>query len=462
MDKRWTALTPSRQLVGSNGRPLLSASAPRLIGRLPEEAYLSIFYHLPLADTASLARCARKIAALAKDERVWSRKLALLDWKGSPPKSAVSLLERRASHVRSRSENNKIAAASVFAQSPKNASFPALKQPPFAATPTTPSIPEAEGDGFGDFVDFSGPPHQTTMSHANGNGNEHFEDGFSSNMIENVSSTKLTSLRKDEDLLMLFDDEVEDMGLATASPAKQKQPSPVPAPQPSSVPQSHAITLSHRGTPAPSYDLFVSYYQALLPYFLSLQTQTTSSLVFTRPTASPHHRAELLSNLSRLLSTPVAPTRSSSTLAAVRRNLQSASDHFEAGMLAQFEKAADGNALLDMRETARAVWELNGGSSVVQIFINKIPLFYDTSWDPLKNLTKTEAHSGELIDGIDFSAMDSFMNHILDVVKTEGTTIAKVFPKDSDALVLFAERIAVDVVCAGHIRTQLYSDLGHK
>lgn len=64
---------------------------------------------------------------------------------------------------------------------------------------------------------------------------------------------------------------------------------------------------------------------------------------------------------------------------------------------------------------------------------------------------KTFDTTGQLVDGIDFSAMDSFMNHVIGIVQKEGTTIARVFPKDSDALVYFTDRIANDVV--SHVPT---------
>lgn len=54
--------------------------------------------------------------------------------------------------------------------------------------------------------------------------------------------------------------------------------------------------------------------------------------------------------------------------------------------------------------------------------------------------------SGQLVDGIDFSAMDEFMDHVQGVVTKEGTLIARVFPPDSDALVYFTDRLANDVV----------------
>lgn len=38
------------------------------------------------------------------------------------------------------------------------------------------------------------------------------------------------------------------------------------------------------------------------------------------------------------------------------------------------------------------------------------------------------------------------MDHVINVVQKEGSIIARVFPKDSDALVHFTDRIANDVV----------------
>jgi recyclin-1 len=59
---------------------------------------------------------------------------------------------------------------------------------------------------------------------------------------------------------------------------------------------------------------------------------------------------------------------------------------------------------------------------------------------------KVPAPTGELVDGIDFSAMDAYMRFVLSVVQREGTTIARVFPPDADVLIDFADRIASDVV----------------
>ncbi len=47
---------------------------------------------------------------------------------------------------------------------------------------------------------------------------------------------------------------------------------------------------------------------------------------------------------------------------------------------------------------------------------------------------------------LDFDAMDTFMNHILAVLKEQGGRAVKVFPPEANVLLSFAERIASEVV----------------
>jgi recyclin-1 len=65
--------------------------------------------------------------------------------------------------------------------------------------------------------------------------------------------------------------------------------------------------------------------------------------------------------------------------------------------------------------------------------------------DPRRD-RKLETPSGERADGIDFSAMDSYMKHVLYVVQREGSLIARVFPTEADVLIEFTDRIANDVL----------------
>lgn len=445
MDKKWAALVPQQRLITNSGKPLRSLKPSRLIGRLPEEAYLLLYYHLPIADTVSLSRTCRKVAALAKDERVWKGKLADLDWRGPKPGEEGGIPRGEGASNPSTSSSGRPKSQSISSTTSTLPTAPASSlssstshRQSLSARPQAAQQQIVEEDGFGDFVDFSNDGLDTFVSITD----------FDSVPIQPTPSQQARKKKQEEDLLMFFDDEEDaqngadtDVGLSMATPQKRA----VRNGQRPSVGDQNG---RHFGTPAPSYDLFVLYFQALLPFYLSLKAQTTSSLVFTQAGLSPFARGCLLSNLSKFLQPRVAPSRARSTNEIVRRNLASASDYFESAMLAGFEKSSQKNDEEGMKLHARAVWELNGGGSVIHAFLDKIPLFYDQSWDPLQNLTKTmNPQTGELVDGIDFAAMDAFINHVLQIVEREGTVVARVFPQDSDVLLYFAEKIAFDVVC---------------
>lgn len=456
MDRPFALLVPQRV----TRRPRHRQPA-NLIGRLPEQCYIQLFIRLPVGDAVSLARTCRKVAAIAGDERVWAAKLALMDYRGPVPEAAQRLLEAKQRvqlEYTSKNISNGLADISNrLADPPSLASSPS-KQPrqetySYPSPPSTSYTPkhrsslsqsiqvvpsrvngcsdksgidvEDDADDFGDFAVASTSSNLTNAHNAGLGLDAAFtsiafdSDDHSASLNRSASGKGSTqpvlqptlqpnAKRKEEDLLMLFeDDEAEDIGLASASPAKLKTGSAFPSTTAknhlqtdSSLTNGHhvpALSLpsaspaaynKHRASPCPSRDLFRAYYEALLPYFKSLQSHTTNSLIFTHPTLLPLARAQLLSTLNRLANIPaISPTRIQTVLTVVRRNLQSSTDYFEAAMLAQFERAADGNLQRDMRETTAALWELNGGTSVVQVFINKIPLFYDQSWDPLLNLT---------------------------------------------------------------------------
>lgn len=63
--------------------------------------------------------------------------------------------------------------------------------------------------------------------------------------------------------------------------------------------------------------------------------------------------------------------------------------------------------------------------------------------------SKQEGPNGDWVDAIDFSAMDAFVNHVLEVAQKEGYIIAKIFPPNTDVLVQFNEKIMTDIVSWG-------------
>jgi recyclin-1 len=80
-------------------------------------------------------------------------------------------------------------------------------------------------------------------------------------------------------------------------------------------------------------------------------------------------------------------------------------------------------------------------------FCEKRPVFYDSAThNPMKNLIKIQNHAGQMVDGVDFSAMESFMNWILQCIQKDGNLIARLFPPESEVLIFFGDRIASEVV----------------
>ena len=390
-----------------------------MLGRLPEAALLLILSYSTIADVRSLCLCSRRLNVLAKDDSVWISKLKLLDFDLSGTRSQSSTNGSASVQAGSTPEQSKEnARRSVDAQ---KGAKPKKKQDVLFSTTE---------DDFGDFV---------TTSHSQGSAELFGQSAIKAN-----------------DLLSFDDEGGQDIGTNSFRVAASSSKT--------------VAKEAPNGADEPPRVTFIKAYATLVPYYLSLQIHTTSSSIFTQISLTPLNRARLLATLTRLLLQPLSPTRSASTLNIYKRNLESAIDFFEGALLAEFEKADIRNDIEAMKKCATIAWEipstsstshsstvthsLNGASNknIVQVFVNRREIFYDQSHNPLKNLVKVASpevgKEGELVDGIDFAAMDKYMGFVLDVVKKEGETIAKVFPKESGVLLDFAERIAVDVVCS--------------
>ena len=399
--ERWGPLVPSRASAAFSSNGFGAAGLPvpiRRVGRLAEDAWVVVLQHCALGDVASFARCSRRAAIISRDERIWRRKLAYLAFKGF---GAARREPGEASREPAAANGDDPAAVEV---------------------PETPPMVQAEtDDGFGDFVEpeLASSPRQRPPPAP--------------------SFSPIAPKRKD-DLLMLFEEVEEDIGMGMASPPRASKRTPRPSVQPAvEAPKGEG------GRAA-----FIAVFNQLLPFYHSLRTHTTSSLIFTSPILrEPLDRAHALAVLARLVhSTAVSPSSRAADLAVVRRNLQSAADFFEGAMLAEFEAADERREAPAMRRVAQVAWELNGGASVVQVFLGKRDVFYDPSqYNPLHNIVKVPGPAaGEMVDGLKFQPLDEFVSFLLAIVRREGELIAAVFPPEADVLLDFADRVASDVL----------------
>lgn len=148
----------------------------------------------------------------------------------------------------------------------------------------------------------------------------------------------------------------------------------------------------------PLLHVYQKHVSLLLPFYTSLQTQSTSSLVFTvSPPLSPRLRARLLASLLRFTHPLCAPTRSRPQRVTVQRNIQSATDFFESTLLAEFARADDGTGAglgkaeggrdeEVMKDKAAILWELNASTTLSQVFVQKRETLFGSGHDPLRNL----------------------------------------------------------------------------
>lgn len=380
---------------------------------MTEEAYINILQFLPIPDIPQFALASRKLSQFVRDDRVWKVKLGWLDYKG-PGEIDWRGKEKGKGKESGQSHLQPSTISPVPAPRPLNrTSSPALSSDDEFGDFFDGGVDE-EGnqggsekagtdDGFGDFQDGDFTEEGDTSTDPFG-----LSVGF-------TDTVKLDSKPKPpkaaDDLLLMFDDDDEDDLIANPPPApntvnnKPRRPPAVtnltfdtqptfPSPPLATArPSAFAFNPSTPSpttptAPSPNYrQTYQTYHSLLLPYYSSLITHTTSSLVFTTPSLSPMTRAQLLSSLSRFCHPLLAPTRSLPQRLTVLRNVQSAMDFFESALLSEFEKADTLKDEKTMKDKAKVLWELNTTNSLSQIFVQKREVFYDQSFNPLRNLT---------------------------------------------------------------------------
>ncbi|EEB92884.1 hypothetical protein MPER_08538, partial [Moniliophthora perniciosa FA553] len=160
--------------------------------------------------------------------------------------------------------------------------------------------------------------------------------------------------------------------------------------------------------------------------------------------AQPSIRQEALTLclLSSYLSPHIQPIRQWSPLLS---SLRSAMDRFDANLLAAFDISDGKSDESGMRETAESSWLIwvsdhhakTSDWEMGKVWAEKREIFYESKGNPLDNFTKSNT--------LDFDPMDEFMGTIRGAIVEHGSIAVRVFPPESDVLLLFAERVANEV-----------------
>lgn len=157
----------------------------------------------------------------------------------------------------------------------------------------------------------------------------------------------------------------------------------------------------------------------------------------TAPTL--RQQAKLLRMLASYLSPVVNPLHNWESLYS---SLRLAIDRFDANLLSAFDVADSHGDEAGMREAAECSWAIYDGAGdweMGKVWTEKREIFYELGkWNALDNLTE----DGQLV----FDAMDAFMTFILTAIGEHGSRAARVFPPESEVILLFAQRVASELV----------------
>ncbi|KAK7047579.1 F-box protein: endocytic membrane traffic, recycling ReCYcling 1 [Paramarasmius palmivorus] len=231
-----------------------------------------------------------------------------------------------------------------------------------------------------------------------------------------------------------------DSALAAATPAK-----PTPA-------------TANAAEPAKDYrNQFIRAHNLLKPLtkFLNepphviLSSLSSSLTQASSSSLQPSIRQEALTLclLSSYLSPRIQPVRQWEPL---HSSLRSAMDRFDANLLAAFDMSDGKSDESGMREAAESSWLIwvsdhrvnttltSGEWEMGKVWAEKREIFYESKGNPLDNFTKS--------DTLDFDPMDEFMGTIRGAIVEHGSVAVRVFPPDSGVLVMFADRVANEVV----------------
>lgn len=486
------------------------------VGPLPRSVAVRILSFLSLADQRSCALAGRALARAVADESNWSRRLNALDWctvdglsidlgQGDEAEGEREIGRRRKGKKRQESMHSKGSKANGSTAVVPNVQIPsAFTQPATQASQSTDKAGQVRDDED-EFGDFTGPSTSKedaftdltlerpfaggslasgTASVAMGGGRPHAFSSSGAPSFTPLSPVKISEgagSRQGRDVL------ARQAGNASIFSYSAE----------ATLPLSSA---------SPSFRKLRAYAKALRPFVKSLADSSApaiNSLLFTCDLGLSAQTA-LLSNLLRFISASVGggfrtsrndrsqsadgfgeeDSLSSRGQEAAHRLLDNLLSSF-GGTLARRSDAVRASshgadtarairrAEDDMRTHANGIWELGnarlalalserdelaenvedqfGRMKAAKVFLERCEVLTNglRKHNPLDNISSPD--NGVALD---FTAMDRFMADLVEIVKSDGAIIARVFPPEQDVLLAYADGVAQDVI-AQYVRILL-------
>ncbi|KAI8905911.1 exocyst complex component Sec10-domain-containing protein [Gorgonomyces haynaldii] len=188
-------------------------------------------------------------------------------------------------------------------------------------------------------------------------------------------------------------------------------------------------------------EIFKQVYSELLPYYLDFRHRQTDSKVFRdyknlSEIGAVLHRLHLFDKALFFLE----------DMEDISFALQTATEWFESTLLGQFEIAYDENNVEEMRKNAFASFQLNGGLALVNLFISKNPVFFDTTFNPALVQSQLPALVGPSLGYALSDQFADYMDHLLRNCQKQVELVSKVFVPKVDAMTLFISKVFEDSI----------------
>ncbi|GAA5816931.1 hypothetical protein MFLAVUS_010466 [Mucor flavus] len=178
---------------------------------------------------------------------------------------------------------------------------------------------------------------------------------------------------------------------------------------------------------------FKQLYTQLLPYYIDLRDgNKDSSKVLHDFGNQPQECGKVINLLMGLGQCHVVEDWKK-----LNEGVNALSQYFESASLHEFEVAYDCHNIADMKSYANALIALNGGSTCMQTYVQKHPIFYDNPFKPEDNFVSSPD---------DLTPFKKLMSLVSDELKQQSMLASQVFPEKMDAFYLFADRVFEDVI----------------
>ncbi|KAJ3108484.1 F-box protein: endocytic membrane traffic, recycling ReCYcling 1 [Phlyctochytrium planicorne] len=449
----------NRRTKTSSNTPL-SSNKNLSLSSLPPDLIIKIFTFLPVPDLPRVAACSRRFKILVYNDDVYEHKLRVMMLLDEPVGEAnevdpaeIAAVSKLSSKLKQLPGGNMLPGGTKYlengtmwdglAPSPLGSGTLSTGENPGSngsvAAGSTGSGSDAQGDLLG--LDIT---NKSEGSAASGSG-ESVSAGSPQRITASIPQMKKSAITIGAGGLQAAGRTSSGASVGSIGGKRQVDP--------------HKASMLRNLNGMRPRDAFRNMYSELCPYYIDFKTRQKDSKLF-REHKDLIEIADLLRRL-RLFS----QAKFILDMDELNLSLETTIEWFESMVLGQFERAYDSKNVAEMRRNALACFHLNGGTSCINLFISKNPIFFDQTFNPslIPNLvastggasgkaaaeSKDGSNANPVLSVSGYALADEFakfMDHLLTRCKEQASVVGKVFEPEMDAMTSFINKVFEDSI----------------